>query len=68
MHNAEMGDYEMTNHVVEYELNRRIRWEPVLSAASCAEDEADIGNRTGHRWMYELAPIGPNTDDRDGKL
>ena len=25
MHNDEMGDYEMANHVVEYEPNRRIR-------------------------------------------
>ena len=29
MHNDEMGDYEMANHVVEYEPNRRIGWEPV---------------------------------------
>ncbi len=34
MHNGEMGDYEMSNYVVEYELNRRISWEPVLKAAS----------------------------------
>jgi hypothetical protein len=25
MHNDEMGDYEMSNEVVEYELNRRTR-------------------------------------------
>jgi hypothetical protein len=25
---AELGDYEMNNHVVEYELDRRIGWEP----------------------------------------
>ncbi len=28
MHNDEMGDYEMSNHVVQYELNRLIGWEP----------------------------------------
>ena len=33
MHNDEMGDYEMSNQVVEYELNRRIGWEPVLPSA-----------------------------------
>jgi Polyketide cyclase / dehydrase and lipid transport len=59
MHNAEMGDYEITNHVVEYLRNRRLGWEPVLSAASRAEDAADIGERGGHRWIYELAPAGP---------
>jgi uncharacterized protein YndB with AHSA1/START domain len=62
MHNAEMGDYEMTNHVVEYELNRRIGWEPVLSAASREEDQADIGDRSQpHRWAFELTPVGPDT-------
>src|ERR1035437_8525161 len=34
MHNDEMGDYEMSNHVVEFELNRRITWEPVMTANS----------------------------------
>ncbi len=56
MHNAEMGDYEITNHVVEYERNRRIGWEPVLSAASRAEDQADIGDRSEHRWIYTSSP------------
>jgi hypothetical protein len=59
MHNAEMGDYEITNHVVEYRRDRRIGWEPVLSAASRAQDAADIGERSGHRWIYELTPAGP---------
>ncbi|MGO8958944.1 MAG: DUF664 domain-containing protein [Streptosporangiaceae bacterium] len=61
MHNAEMGDYEITNHVVEYEGNRRIGWEPVLSAASRSEDQADIGHRSEHRWIYDLKPVGPST-------
>ncbi len=58
MHNAEMGDYEIINHVVEYEPNRRIGWEPVLSAASREEDLDGIGSHAGHRWSYELAPAG----------
>ncbi len=28
MHFSALGDYEMDNHVVEYELDRRIGWEP----------------------------------------
>src|SRR5579862_2440268 len=27
MHNEEMGDYEMINHVVEFAAGRRIAWE-----------------------------------------
>jgi len=61
MHNAEMGGYEITNHVVEFERDRRIGWEPVLSAASRAEDQAEIGERSGHRWIYELEPVGPDS-------
>jgi uncharacterized protein YndB with AHSA1/START domain len=61
MQNEEMGDYEMHNHVVEYELNRRIVWEPVLSAASRAEDLDSVGDRAGHRWGYELEPDGDAT-------
>lgn len=36
MHNEEMGDYEMINHVVAYEAGRRIAWEPVLLHAGRA--------------------------------
>jgi hypothetical protein len=61
MHNDELGDYEMSNYVVEYELNRRIGWEPVLKAASRPEDQADIGDRAEHCWSYELTPVGPHT-------
>ncbi len=61
MHNDEMGDYEMSNHIVEYELNRRISWEPVLKAASRPEDQQDIGDRSEHRWTYELTPVDPTT-------
>jgi uncharacterized protein YndB with AHSA1/START domain len=57
MHNDEMGDYEMANHVVEYEPDRRIGWEPVLIAASREEDQADIGDCAHHRWSYQLTPV-----------
>lgn len=59
MHNDEMGDYEMINHVVEYEAGRRIAWEPVLLHAGRPEDEEDVGVRSGHRWSYHLEPLGP---------
>src|SRR5215469_13458874 len=39
MHNDEMGDYEITNHVIDYQPNQRIAWEPVLTAASRTEDK-----------------------------
>jgi len=61
MHNDEMGDYEMSNHVVEYELNRRISWEPVMTASSRPEDQAELGDRGEHRWAFRLTPLGAAT-------
>jgi hypothetical protein len=57
MHNDEMGDYEMANHVIEFEPNRRIVWEPVMVAATRAEDKAGIGDPAHYRWGYELVPL-----------
>jgi tetratricopeptide (TPR) repeat protein len=54
MHNEEMGGYEITNHVVDYQPSRRIAWEPVLTA-SRPDDQADIGDRSHHQWIYELS-------------
>jgi hypothetical protein len=59
MHNDEMGDYVIANHVVEYEQDRRIGWEPVLAAASRPEDQDGIGDRNQIRWSYELTPLSP---------
>jgi len=58
MHNDFLGDYVMDNHVVEFDPERRIAWEPVLSATSQKEAEADIGHNLHHRWGYELEAQG----------
>jgi hypothetical protein len=50
MYLERIGDYEMANHVVEYEVNRRILWEP---------RRHDIDEPSwGHRWGFELAADG----------
>jgi hypothetical protein len=59
MHNEEMGDYVMANYVVEYEPGRRIGWEPEMKQASRPEDRPDVGVRAGHRWSFQLTPLGP---------
>ena len=52
-----LGDYQMNNHVVEYEPGKRIGWEPEAGHGhpEAAADDA----RWGHRWSYELEPDGP---------
>ena len=58
---AEHGDYEMNNHVVEYELNRRIGWEPAPGHGHPGFDAAGTADaRWGHRWIFDLAPDGPD--------
>lgn len=58
---AEHGDYEMNNHVVEFEQGRRIGWEP---AAGRGHPDNVVGSTEptpwGHRWSYDLVPDGPD--------
>jgi uncharacterized protein YndB with AHSA1/START domain len=53
------GDYTMNNHVVEFEPDRLIAWEPENGVG---HPEVDSPNaRWGHRWRFELEPDGPTT-------
>ena len=56
MYYSAHGDYEMNNHVVEYELNRRIGWEPAAGRGHPDERAADA--QWGQRWIYDLVPDG----------
>jgi hypothetical protein len=51
-------DYLMINYVVEFELDRRIFWEPAPGDTSRAEghDPSKIGIPAGYRWGYILIP------------
>ena len=55
MHFHALGDYQMDNHVVEFETNRCIGWEPVAGAG-----HPEVGSRVGHRWGFRLSPDGPD--------
>jgi hypothetical protein len=50
-----LGDYQMDNYVVEFEVDRRISWEPVAG-----KGHPEVGGRLGHRWGYLLTPDGPD--------
>ena len=58
MYYPEFDHYEMINHVVEFEPNRRIGWEPQAGRGHPKEPAPDA--RWGHRWSYELEPDGPD--------
>lgn len=55
MHFHALGDYQMDNHVVEFEPNRSISWEPVAGVG-----HPEVGTRVGHRWGFRLSPDGPD--------
>jgi hypothetical protein len=53
-------DYLMLNHVVEFEPDRRIFWEPAPGDPSRAEgdDPSKVGIPAGYRWGLVLTPDG----------
>ena len=59
MHFAALGDYEMDNHVVEFEPDRRIAWEPAPGRGHPGWTPDRPQARWGHRWIFELVPDGP---------
>jgi hypothetical protein len=59
MYFSELGDYEMNNHVVEYEPDRRIGWEPEAGRGHPAAAAVASERHWGQRWSYELVPDGP---------
>jgi hypothetical protein len=69
MYFSHLGDYEMNNHVVEYEQDRRIGWEPAAGRGhpNATPDSPDRA-RWGQRWSYQLTPRWPGCDHRDGNL
>lgn len=57
---GDLGEHETEDHVVEFEVDRRIAWEPAArDAGPAAASGVPTGERTGHRWGWELQPDGP---------
>jgi uncharacterized protein YndB with AHSA1/START domain len=63
MWNEEMGEYEMTNLIVEFEPDRLIRWQPTMTRASRPEDRDNLGNSAKQRWGYQLTPVSETATD-----
>ncbi|MEU1601560.1 hypothetical protein ABZ468_55265 [Streptomyces sp. NPDC005708] len=56
MYHERYGDYEMNNHVVEYQPGRRIGWEPRPGRGH--PDASTPKAAWGHRWVFGLVPDG----------
>jgi uncharacterized protein YndB with AHSA1/START domain len=54
-------DYQMINHVVAFEPNQLIAWEPSPGDIETAGgDAARVGVPAGYRWGYQMMPDGAN--------
>ncbi len=54
-------DYEMHNHVVAFEVDRHIVWEPAPGDLDTAGgDSTRIGVPSGYRWGYSLEAVREN--------
>lgn len=60
MYFERLGDYQMNNHVVEFEPDRLIGWEPAAGLGHPDAAPDGSGERWGQRWSYELTPDGPD--------
>jgi uncharacterized protein YndB with AHSA1/START domain len=60
MYYGELGEYLTRNRVVEFVPDRKIAWEPAPGDEQGAlAAGVTIGEAPGHRWIYELRPLGP---------
>lgn len=55
---VKLGDYESNNHVVGFEQDRHLAWEPEAGAGHPSAGAPDA--RWGHRWIFDLVPDGPS--------
>lgn len=58
MYYVEHGDYQMRNHIVEFEADAKIVWEPESWIGH--PDHGRPDSRWGQRWGFQLVPQGPD--------
>jgi hypothetical protein len=53
----DVGNYVVQNHVVEFEQDRRIAWDPLVDSIEKAEYEPDASGSPQQRWGWQLEPL-----------
>jgi hypothetical protein len=56
-----LGGYVMANHVVAFEQDRLIAWEPVVDAYDNPEYQSSVGQPAGRHWGWQLEPLSENS-------
>jgi hypothetical protein len=57
----DLGNYVMANHVVEFERDRRIAWEPVVHSFEKPEYRSGVGQPALREWGWQLEPLSDDT-------
>ena len=57
----DQGKYVMANHVVEFEQDRRIVWEPVVYSHESPEYQSVVGAPGLREWGWQLEPLNDDT-------
>jgi hypothetical protein len=52
-----LGNYVMANHVVEFEQDRLIGWEPVVYSYENPEYQESVGHPGLREWGWQLEPL-----------
>lgn len=55
-----LGGYVMANHVVAFEQDRLIAWEPVVYSYDDPEHEQSVGHPGLRHWGWRLDPLSDN--------
>jgi hypothetical protein len=53
----DLGDYVMENHVVEFEQDYRVAWEPVAQVNKDERWDRMPSNREPRQWGWQLVPL-----------
>src|SRR5271155_1125550 len=57
----DLGNYVMANHIVEYEQDRLLAWEPVVDSWESTKYQSTVGQPGLRVWGWQLEPL---SDDR----
>jgi hypothetical protein len=56
-----LGNYVMANHVVSFEQDRHIAWEPVVHSYEKPEYQAEVGKPALREWGWQLESLDDST-------
>jgi hypothetical protein len=57
----DLGNYVMANHVVEFEQDRLIAWEPVVDSWENSKYQASVGQPGLRNWGWQLEPLSDSS-------